>query len=129
MFMISCHRKLTLSNTPMTLEFGNGIEFRPILGLLLIIIVTGTWSKFVVTYSTAISLILFSSPVNKISVLVNAIMCSIPIAQMIVGIIYWDQCPLSDKIPLYMVLTGVIWILAGVRIWAPNWVDQSKFDF
>ncbi|KAL5269684.1 hypothetical protein ACHWQZ_G003218 [Mnemiopsis leidyi] len=59
-------------------------------------------------------------------VLVNSIICSIPIAQMVVGILYWNQCPLSNKIPLFMVLNGVIWIVAGIRIWAPNWIDHGN---
>jgi len=61
-----------------------------------------------------------------IPVLANLLVCGIPLAQTVVGIIYWDQCPLSSNIPLYMVLNGVGWFLLGVKIWAPNWVIQRE---
>jgi hypothetical protein len=38
----------------------------------------------------------------------------IPLAQLIIGILYKNQCPINDSIPTYLISSGIIGLVFGV---------------
>ena len=51
------------------------------------------------------------------SVMVNIIMCGLPIAQIVMGFVYKDDCPIDDQIPLFLLVNGIGFTLWFQQLW------------
>ena len=58
--------------------------------------------------------------ISRFSVAVNIIFCGLPIAQIIMGFIYKDECNKDEKIPLFLLVNGIVFTLIWQQLWIPT---------
>lgn len=49
-----------------------------------------------------------------IVVIIVALAAALPLTQLIIGILYKDDCPINDSIPLYLIVAGATGLFSAV---------------